>query len=206
MSSQICGQGLGRGQPKKGPQLVHMIHESPGSEQKLLAFVFAHLVVSSSFENACMTLKMPDRIRWNIKHLAVNLEVGQFLEDLLEGDVLDEDQYDTVVEKESDKLESAKCVVRFLLKKTSEQIDKFLSIVEQYQPDVASHVAETMRKRREGVGAVGTAGGGAMGSVQSKSVAEKRGKPSRLSSTASTSSGRLNDFTCSVVWWPCCAR
>ena len=144
---------------------------------------------------------MPDRISCNIKDLVQTLEVDLFLEDLLQEEVLDKEQYQSVVHvgKESDKRKSARCVAGFLLDKTSEQIDKFLSIVEQYQPDVASHVAETMRKKREGVGAVGRAGGGAMGSVQSKSVAEERGEPSRLSSTASTSSGRLNDIVCSVL-------
>ena len=123
---------------------------------------------------------MPDRIRCNIKDLALTLEVGLFLEDLLQEEILDEDQYDRVVEKEGDRLESAKCVVRFLLKKTSKQIDKFLSIVEQYQPAVASHVAETMRKRRGGVGAVGTG----------DSTARLQSKIPRLPSTTATSLGK----------------
>ncbi|XP_065177002.1 uncharacterized protein LOC135806701 [Sycon ciliatum] len=91
---------------------------------------------------------MPDSVRYNIKYLVSNLDVSLILEDLLENDVLSEEEYDTASGKENEKLELAKYVVRLMLKKTEEQVDSFLKLVEHSQRDVAEHVASTMAKRR----------------------------------------------------------
>ncbi|XP_065182774.1 uncharacterized protein LOC135813640 [Sycon ciliatum] len=91
---------------------------------------------------------MPDSVRYNIKYLVSNLDVSLILEDLLENDVLSEQEYDTASGKENEKLELAKYVVRLMLKKTEEQVDSFLKLVEHSQRDVAEHVASTMAKRR----------------------------------------------------------
>ena len=134
---------------------------------------------------------MPGRISHNIIFLSYNLDVNLFLDHLLEQDILDIAEYTAVAEKEDDKFQSARRLARHLLKKTSEQIDKFLEILEEHQPSVARHVVATMRKRREGAGSVSstgstTANNGAS-SVQSK--AENREGHSRAVSSATASSG-----------------
>ncbi|XP_065182714.1 uncharacterized protein LOC135813547 [Sycon ciliatum] len=91
---------------------------------------------------------MPDSVRYNIKYLVSNLDVSLILEDLLENDVLSEEEYDTASGKENEKLELAKYVVRLMLKKTDEQVDTLLSLIQHSQPHVAEHVASTMAKRR----------------------------------------------------------
>ncbi|XP_065182630.1 uncharacterized protein LOC135813463 [Sycon ciliatum] len=91
---------------------------------------------------------MADRVRYNIAFLLSNLDASVILELLLENDVLDVDEYDTASSKENVKSELTKYVVRLMLKKTEEQVDAFLSLVQHSQPHVAEHVASTMAKRR----------------------------------------------------------
>ena len=102
------------------------------------------LVVTSGFAAGAM----PDSVRYNIKYLVSNLDVSLILEDLLEKDVLSEEEYDTASGKENEMLELAKYVVRLMLKKTEEQVDRFLNLIQHSQPDVAEHVASTMAERR----------------------------------------------------------
>ena len=92
---------------------------------------------------------MADRVRYNIAFLLSNLDASVILELLLENDVLDVDEYDTASSKENVKSELTKYVVRLMLKKTDEQVDAFLSLVQHSQPHVAEHVASTMAKRRD---------------------------------------------------------
>ncbi|XP_065182648.1 uncharacterized protein LOC135813481 [Sycon ciliatum] len=91
---------------------------------------------------------MADRVRYNIAFLLSNLDASVILELLLENDVLDVDEYDTASSKESVKSDLTKYVVRLMLKKTDEQVDAFLRLVQHSQPHVAEHVAITMAKRR----------------------------------------------------------
>ena len=90
---------------------------------------------------------MPDSVKYNIKYLFANLDASTILEDLLESDVLDEEEYIGAPAKE-EKLKLAEYVVRLMLKKTEEQVDTFLRLVQHSQRDVAEHVASTMAKRR----------------------------------------------------------
>ena len=92
---------------------------------------------------------MADRVRYNIAFLLSNLDASVILELLLENDVLDVDEYDTASSKEHVKSELTKYVVRLMLKKTDEQVDAFLRLVQHSQPHVADHVASTMAKRRD---------------------------------------------------------
>ncbi|XP_065176998.1 uncharacterized protein LOC135806698 [Sycon ciliatum] len=92
---------------------------------------------------------MADRVRYNIAFLLSNLDASVILELLLENDVLDVDEYDTASSKENVKSDLTKYVVRLMLKKTDEQVDAFLSLVQHSQPHVAEHVASTMAKRRD---------------------------------------------------------
>ncbi|XP_065182874.1 uncharacterized protein LOC135813779 isoform X3 [Sycon ciliatum] len=92
---------------------------------------------------------MADRVRYNIAFLLSNLDASLILELLLENDVLDVDEYDTASSKENVKSDLTKYVVRLMLKKTEEQVDTFVKLIEHSQPDVAKHVANTMAKRRD---------------------------------------------------------
>ncbi|XP_065182305.1 uncharacterized protein LOC135812992 [Sycon ciliatum] len=92
---------------------------------------------------------MADRVRYNIAFLLSNLDASLILELLLENDVLDVDEYDTASSKENVKSDLTKYVVRLMLKKTEEQVDSFLKLIQHSQPDVAKHVANTMAKRRD---------------------------------------------------------
>ncbi|XP_065176996.1 uncharacterized protein LOC135806696 [Sycon ciliatum] len=92
---------------------------------------------------------MADRVRYNIAFLLSNLDASVILELLLENDVLDVDEYDTASSKENVKSELTKYVVRLMLKKTEEQVDTFLRLIQHSQPHVAEHVASTMAKRRD---------------------------------------------------------
>ncbi|XP_065182579.1 uncharacterized protein LOC135813410 [Sycon ciliatum] len=90
---------------------------------------------------------MPDSVKYNIKYLFANLDASTILEDLLESDVLDGEEYIGAPAKE-EKLKLAEYVVKLMLKKTEEQVDTFLRLVQHSQPHVAEHVASTMAKRR----------------------------------------------------------
>ncbi|XP_065182860.1 uncharacterized protein LOC135813779 isoform X1 [Sycon ciliatum] len=92
---------------------------------------------------------MADRVRYNIAFLLSNLDASLILELLLENDVLDVDEYDTASSKENVKSDLTKYVVRLMLKKTEEQVDTFLRLIQHSQPHVAEHVASTMAKRRD---------------------------------------------------------
>ncbi|XP_065177097.1 uncharacterized protein LOC135806838 [Sycon ciliatum] len=92
---------------------------------------------------------MADRVRYNIAFLLSNLDASVILELLLENDVLDVDEYDTASSKENVKSDLTKYVVRLMLKKTEEQVDTFLRLIQHSQPHVAEHVASTMAKRRD---------------------------------------------------------
>ncbi|XP_065182530.1 uncharacterized protein LOC135813355 [Sycon ciliatum] len=97
---------------------------------------------------------MPDSVRYNIKYLVSNLDVSLILEDLLENDVLSEEEYVTASGKENEKWDLSKYVVRLMLTKTDEQVDRFLNLIQHSQPHVAEHIASTMANRRKA-----TAGG-----------------------------------------------
>ncbi|XP_065182379.1 uncharacterized protein LOC135813067 [Sycon ciliatum] len=99
---------------------------------------------------------MADRVRYNIAFLLSNLDASLILELLLENDVLDVDEYDTASSKENVKSDLTKYVVRLMLKKTEEQVDSFLKLIQHSQPDVAKHVANTMAKRRDATANGGT--------------------------------------------------
>ncbi|XP_065182785.1 uncharacterized protein LOC135813664 [Sycon ciliatum] len=90
---------------------------------------------------------MPDSVKYNIKYLFANLDASTILEDLLESDVLDEEEYIGAPAKE-DKFKLAEYVVRLMLKKTDEQVETLLNLIQRSQPHVAEHVASTMAKRR----------------------------------------------------------
>ena len=92
---------------------------------------------------------MADRVRYNIAFLLSNLDASVILELLLENDVLDVDEYDTASSKENVKSDLTRYVVRLMLKKTEEQVDTFLRLIQHSQPHVAEHVASTMAKRRD---------------------------------------------------------
>ena len=98
---------------------------------------------------------MPDSVKYNIKYLFANLDASTILEDLLESDVLDEQEYIGAPAKE-DKLKLAEYVVRLMLTKTEEQVDTFLKLIQHSQPDVAKHVANTSAKRRDATASGGT--------------------------------------------------
>ena len=99
---------------------------------------------------------MADRVRYNIAFLLSNLDASLILELLLENDVLDVDEYDAASSKENVKSDLTKYVVRLMLKKTEEQVDSFLKLIQHSQPDVAKHVANTMAKRRDATANGGT--------------------------------------------------
>jgi len=84
---------------------------------------------------------MPNRITANIVYLVKTLDPSDlFVEELLQQEVLTDDEYDSVVAKEGDKQEVSKQIVRCMRKKDDDEIDRFLAIVGERQPDLVAHI------------------------------------------------------------------